>query len=73
MKKTVCRYITISMLSLSCVGCSVSKFIPENQYLLNDFKIESDNKEVKPSQMNIYVRQHPNAKWFSLVKLPLYM
>lgn len=73
MKKTVCRYITISMLSLSCVGCSVSKFIPKNQYLLNDFKIESDNKEVKPSQMNVYVRQHPNAKWFSLFKFPMYM
>ena len=52
-------------------GCSVSKFIPEGHYLLDDVKIESDNREVKPSQMNAYVRQTPNAKWFSLFKLPL--
>ena len=73
MKKTVCQYITISVLSLSCVGCSVSKFIPDNQYLLNDVKIESDNKAIKASQMSTYVRQSPNSKWFSLFKLPMYM
>ena len=51
-------------------GCSVSKFIPEGSYLLHDVKIESDNKEIKSSQMNLYVRQTSNAKWFSIVKLP---
>lgn len=73
MKKTVHRYIVIPILSISLVGCSVSKFIPEDQYLLNDIKIESDNKEIKPSQMNAYVRQYPNAKWFSLFKFPMYI
>ena len=54
-------------------SCSVSKFIPEGDYLLDNVKIESDNKEIKPSQMNVYVRQASNAKWFSLVKLPMYI
>lgn len=54
-------------------GCSVSKFIPEGSYLLDDVKIESDNKEIKSSQMNLYVRQTSNAKWFSIVKLPMYI
>lgn len=54
-------------------GCSVSKFIPEGHYLLDNVKVESDNKEIKPSQMNMYLRQTPNAKWFSLVKLPMYI
>lgn len=53
--------------------CSVSKFIPEGSYLLHDVKIESDNKEIKSSQMNLYVRQTSNAKWFSIVKLPMYI
>lgn len=60
-------------LLLSFSGCSVSKFIPEGHYLLDAVKIESDNKEVKPSQMREYVRQTSNAKWFSLVKLPMYI
>ena len=54
-------------------GCSVGKFIPEGQYLLDNVHVESDNKEVKPSEMHAYVRQKPNAKWFSLVKLPMYI
>ena len=51
----------------------MSKFIPEGQYLLDDVKIETDNKEIKSSQLSSYVRQTPNAKWFSLVKLPMYI
>ena len=40
---------------------------------MDDVKIESDNKEIKSSQMNNYVRQSPNAKWFSLFRFPLYI
>ena len=40
---------------------------------MDDVKIESDNKEIKSSQMNQYVRQSPNAKWFSLFRFPLYI
>lgn len=61
------------MLLLGLSACSVSKFIPEGHYLLDAVKIESDNKEVKPSEMRAYVRQTSNAKWFSLVKIPMYI
>ena len=54
-------------------GCAVGKFIPEGKYLLDNVHVESDNKEVKASDMHAYVRQKPNAKWFSLVKLPMYI
>ncbi len=35
--------------------------------------INSDNKEFKSSEMYSFVRQKPNSKWFSLVKLPMYI
>ena len=73
MKKTIRFWGLLSAFSLLFSGCSVSKFIPEGSYLLDEVKIESDNKEVKSSEMNLYVRQTPNAKWFSLVKFPLYI
>ena len=73
MEKAMLRILYLLAAVLTLAGCSVSKFIPEGQYLLDDVKIESDNKEVKPSQMNTYIRQTPNAKWFSLVKLPMYI
>ena len=73
MKKAVHHFVGLLVGILMLSGCSVSKFIPEGHYLLDDVKIESDNKEVKSSQMNTYIRQKPNAKWFSLVKLPMYI
>ena len=73
MKKTVVIKFLLLVVVVLLAGCSVNKFIPEGSYLLDNIKIESDNKEVKPSQMSQYVRQSSNAKWFSLVKLPMYI
>ena len=73
MKKTFVITCFWTLVVVLLDSCSVSKFIPEGGYLLDNVKIESDNKEIKPSQMNLYVRQTPNAKWFSLIKLPMYI
>ena len=70
MKKNIQLYIfTIFILVLS--SCSVSRFIPEGQCLLDDMEIVSDNKAVTPLSVNNYVRQKPNAKWFNSLKVPL--
>ena len=53
-------------------SCSVNKFIPEGGYLLKDVKIVSNTNTGNVSKARSYVRQQPNAKWFSLVKVPLY-
>lgn len=52
-------------------GCSVAKFIPEGQWLLDDVKIESDVKEIDTKQLEPYIRQSGNSKWFSLFNVPL--
>ena len=54
-------------------SCSVSKFIPEGEYLLDDVKVVSDDKAVKPSDISGYNRQNPNSSWFSLVKVPMHI
>lgn len=72
-KPTRITIIHIVAALLMLTGCSVNKFIPEGSYLLDNVKVESDNKEIKPSQMSLYVRQTPNAKWFSLFRFPMYI
>ena len=67
------RNITYLLLCLLTVSCSVSKFIPEDRYMLNKVDIISHSKENHASQSRSYVRQNPNSKWFSLVKVPLYI
>lgn len=71
MKKSARPYIYTLIIAL-CTSCSVSKFIPEDKYLLDEVKIVSETKEVKPSLFNSYVRQNPNAKWFNMVKIPMH-
>lgn len=52
-------------------GCSTSKYIPENAYLLEDVEIHSDQKNLNVSTLAPYIRQKANSKWFSLFKIPL--
>ena len=54
------------------MSCSVNKFVPEGEYLLNDVKIISTTNHENAVKAKGYVRQMPNAKLFNLVKLPLY-
>lgn len=64
------------ILSLLCVilmlSCSVKKFIPEGEYLLDDVEIISTTHPEHEGKAKNYVRQRPNSKWFSLCKVPMY-
>ena len=72
MKRILRLYIYLTLVVLIS-SCSANRFIPENQYLLDEVNILSDTKEVNPSLFNSYVRQNPNAKWFNLVKVPMHI
>lgn len=53
------------------MSCNASKFVPENKYLLESVKVQSDNKDLNPAMLQAYVRQKANSKWFSIFKIPL--
>ena len=67
------RNIVFALLgALLLFSCSVKKFIPEGGYLLNDVHIVSNTNTENAKKATKYIRQKPNAKWFSLVKVPMY-
>ena len=72
MKRILRLYIYLTLIVLLS-SCSANRFIPENQYLLDEVNILSDTKEVNPSLFTSYVRQNPNAKWFNLVQVPMHI
>ena len=72
MKRILRLYLYIMLVALIS-SCSANRFIPENQYLLDEVNILSDTKEVNPSLFTSYVRQNPNAKWFNLIKVPMHI
>lgn len=65
------KCLTIAAIAI-LASCSSTKYVPEDRFLLDEVHIRTDNKEVKAQELNSYVRQKPNTKWFSLFKVPLY-
>ena len=72
MKSNVCLCFLLLVAGL-LASCSVTKYVPEGSYLLDKINIESDNKDINPSELALYVRQNPNAKLFSLFHTQLYI
>ncbi len=58
-----------AMLMMS--SCTVSRFVPEGEYLLDKVTIKSDSSSLKTAALALYIRQHPNSRWFNLWRVPL--
>ncbi len=67
------HYIIFTAVLFLLASCSSTKYVPDGSYLLDEVHIRTDNKEVKPSDLSLYLRQNPNSKWFSLIKTQLYI
>ena len=53
-------------------GCSTSRFIPEDGYLLTATSITHESKQrLSTDELQSYMPQRPNNKWFSIFKVPL--
>lgn len=67
------RINTLAALSAAALlsACSVTKYIPEEKYLLDKVEICCGDKDLKEADLQQYIRQKGNSKWFSLLKIPL--
>lgn len=54
-------------------GCSSTRYVPDNHYLLDKVVITSDDKNFKDADLRDYLHQRPNFKAFGLVKWQLYL
>uniref|UniRef100_UPI0026708619 translocation and assembly module lipoprotein TamL n=1 Tax=uncultured Bacteroides sp. TaxID=162156 RepID=UPI0026708619 len=66
-------FLIASATVLTFASCTATKFVPDGSYLLDEVMIRTDQKDIRPSSLRMYVRQNPNAKWFSLIKTQLYV
>lgn len=56
--------VLITLLSFSYQSCSPTKYLPEGKYIVNNVKIESDNKDIKTSKLKNVVQPQPLKKLF---------
>lgn len=68
---SVSKILTFILTMLLLVSCSVTKHVSDGEYLLHDVKIVSHQDDENEKKAKAYLRQQPNAKWFSLFRVPL--
>ena len=69
-KIAVLLTVILACLLLLC-SCSSKKYLSEGEYLLDKVSVTTDTTRVNVDMLSGYVRQQPNTRWISMVKLPL--
>ena len=65
-------YVLWGMMLVALLNaCSATKFIPDGDYMLESVSVKSGDNALDASLLKGYIRQHPNSKWFSLLKVPM--
>ncbi len=65
------RLMVAAVVVTMMAACDTMKFVPEGEVLLRKTVLIADDPQFSTASLRPYLRQKPNAKWFSLVKLPL--
>lgn len=67
-------YIYILLL-IAMSSCSSTKYVTDGNYLLDNVNVEVDGKymDIDMDMMRARVRQNGNSRWFSTLKIPLYV
>ena len=64
----------ILLLAVLFCACNATKFVPENQYLLDKARVKCvDDKNVPTSELRNYLRQKQNTEIFGFWKLQLHV
>lgn len=64
-------YIIFLVVALTIISCRPTRFVPENEYLLNRVKVKCDNKNIDLEQAESYIKQKPNKRILLLLRFHL--
>ena len=74
MKLTAIRYFLIIFTGLILfTACQTTKYVPDDQYLLNRISIKTDNKQINKDELASYIRQDENLKILGFIKFQLWL
>lgn len=57
--------------ALVLTACRPTRFLEDDELLLDRTSVHSDRSDLSTAALSGYVRQHPNSRWFSLLKVPM--
>lgn len=70
------QFIYIILGGIFLYSCSVTKYVPEDRYLLNRVEVsiaDETSTDINVGYMKSYVTQNENSRWFSSAKVPLFI
>lgn len=70
------QFIYIILGGILLYSCSVTKYVPEDHYLLNRVEVsiaDETSTDINVGYMKSYVTQNENSRWFSSAKVPLFI
>lgn len=71
MRRSAIGLLLLLMITWGLSSCSATKFVPDEEYLLDKVHIKTDHSDFKSVDLLPYVRQRPNYKMFALNKTQL--
>lgn len=63
--------LVVGMMTMVLSSCSVSRHLPEGEFLLDKVKVISEENQELASSIKSFVRQQPNTRFLGLFRLPL--
>ena len=59
-------------ISIALTSCKSTKFVPDDKFLLQKYKIKCDNKSINVEDLESYVKQRPNRKILQIIPFHLW-
>lgn len=69
--KSNISYTLLVFVLLALVGCDGTRYVADGDYLLTSARVSCENPRINLTTMDTYIRQRPNSKWLSTLKVPL--
>ena len=63
--------VVAMLMALLTSSCSLTKFVPNKQFLFNRVEVKSDVDNISKTQIKQYLRQKPNTGIFGRIRLSL--
>lgn len=70
-RRCVLRLLACWLVGAGLASCTAERFLDDDETLLAAVKVTSAGGGVKAGDYRAYVRQEPNTRWFSVLKVPL--
>ncbi len=69
--RLITAFITMIIITIMGAGCSITKHVPDGEYLLDKVVLDIEGDQIKSEDLKLYIQQNPNYRIFGFIPLQL--